>query len=105
MSFTPKGYTHCESTQVYTNENVPKILLEPHYTKMGVYEQIHVLCGVLKYLGCNSHTQITDKEVVIKANETAMAHPNYLHRLEPASDDLKFEIRFYSLEARSNSDK
>ena len=98
MSFIPKGYTNYESTGIYTNETLPKVLLEPHYTKKGVYGQIHVISGDLKIWGYRSCSQQIDQEVLIKANETAMAHPNYLHRLEPASDNLKFEIRFFSLE-------
>lgn len=98
MSFIPKGYVNYESTDIFTKESVPKVLLEPHYTKNGVYEQIHVLSGALKYLGYEPLSLVADKEVLVKANETAMAHPFYLHRLEPASDDLTFEIRFFSLE-------
>jgi tellurite resistance-related uncharacterized protein len=97
MSFIPKGYTNFESTGIFTNESVPKVLLEPHYTRKGVYGQVHVLNGHLKFFGYKNGTQSADKEVLIKANETAMAHPYYLHRLEPASEDLEFEIRFFSL--------
>lgn len=96
MSFIPKGYANYESTDIFTKESVPKVLLAPHYTKSGVYEQIHVLSGALKYLGYEPLSLVADKEVLVKANETAMAHPYYLHRLEPVSDDLRFEIRFFS---------
>lgn len=98
MSFIPKGYTNLESTDVFTNENVPKVLLEPHYTRKGVYEQIHVLSGSLKFFGYKACSESAEKEVLVKVNETAMAHPYYLHRLEPASDDLKFKIRFFSVD-------
>gem|GEM_PF-6882211 len=43
MSFIPKGYVNDQSTCVFTSKNVPKVLLEPHQTKRGVYGQLHVL--------------------------------------------------------------
>ncbi|NRD72623.1 DUF1971 domain-containing protein [Shewanella sp. VB17] len=103
MSFIPKGYTYDQSTEVYTKESVPKMLLERHYTKKGVYGQIHVLSGTLKYFGYKGSSLDADKEVLVKAHETAMAHPNYFHRLEPASDDLKFEIHFFCLSNRNQN--
>lgn len=51
----------------------------------------------LVYLVKHSNQILSFKEVSVKAHETAIAHPNDLHRLEPASDHLKFEIHLFCL--------
>lgn len=96
MSFVPKGYVNYQSTCVFTRKNVPKVLLEPHYTKVGVYGQLHVLCGELKFYGYADKRGEPEKVVLVKANETAISHPEYWHRVEPLTDDTEFEIRFFA---------
>ncbi|WP_076407466.1 DUF1971 domain-containing protein [Shewanella sp. UCD-KL12] len=95
MSCVPKGYVSYKSTKVFTKTSTPAALLEPHITKPGFYEQVHVLHGELAFYGyCDNHTK-TDKQVRVKQNETAISHPYYWHRIEPLTDDTEFEIHFF----------
>lgn len=98
MSLVPKGYVNYKSTQVYDCETVPKMLLHRHNTKAGVYGQIQVLSGQLKFIGFTQRRGESDKEVIIKENETAISHPQYWHKVELLTPDTQFIIHFYAHE-------
>ncbi|WP_299798495.1 DUF1971 domain-containing protein [uncultured Shewanella sp.] len=98
MSFVPKGYVNYHSTCVFTTKSMPKVLLEPHYTRVGVYGLLHVICGELRFYGYADKSAKPEKVVLVKANETAISHPQYWHRFEPLTDDTQFEIHFFAHE-------
>jgi tellurite resistance-related uncharacterized protein len=96
MSLVPKDFVNYKSTLVLTQNNVPKMLLHMHNTKVGVYGQIQVLVGALKFYGFTDRRGVQDKEVVIKAGETAISHPEYWHKVELLTEDTQFRIHFYA---------
>lgn len=95
MSCVPKGYVKCKTTPVFDKDNIPNIYSQRHFTRSGVYGQIHVIQGEVKFYGYESKVGESNKELILKANETAISHPEYWHRIEPISDDALFEIHFY----------
>lgn len=96
MALVPKDYVNYKSTPVYDIETVPKMLLHRHNTKVGVYGQIQVLKGQLKFVGFEERRGEVDKEIIIKENETAISHPQYWHRVELLTPDTQFRVNFYA---------
>ncbi|AQS39700.1 hypothetical protein Sps_04615 [Shewanella psychrophila] len=96
MSCVPKGYKSYKSSGVFTRGSIPESLAQPHFTKTGIYEQIHVLQGKVRFYGYQGNPLQAEKEVLIKADETAISHPNYWHKIEPLTDDTQFEVTFYT---------
>ncbi|GIU45193.1 tellurite resistance protein TehB [Shewanella colwelliana] len=95
MSFVPKGYVKCQKTQVFAVNSIPAIYRERHFTRRGVYEQIHVIRGELMFYGYKDKEGDVEREVRLKASETAISHPEYWHSIAPLTADTQFEIHFY----------
>ena len=96
MSCVPKGYKSYKSSGVFTRVTIPEALSLPHFTKDGIYEQIHVLQGEVKFYGYQGQDSQVEKEVLVKVDETAISHPNYWHKIEPLTEDTQFEVTFYA---------
>ena len=95
MSFVPKGYVKCKTTEAFGKDNIPDIYSQRHFTRSGVYGQIHVLKGQVKFYGYESKLSEANRELILNVNATAISHPEYWHKIEPISDDALFEIHFY----------
>lgn len=95
MSCVPKGYVKCKTTAVFGKDNIPDIYAQRHFTRSGVYEQIHVMSGELMFYGYKDKLGEVEREVRLKATETAISHPEYWHSIVPLTDDIQFEIHFY----------
>ncbi|KIO36399.1 MULTISPECIES: DUF1971 domain-containing protein [unclassified Shewanella] len=95
MSFVPKGYVKCKKTPVYSEQDMPAIYRERHFTRHGVYEQIHVIQGELMFFGYLDKQGEVNREVRLLANETAISHPGYWHSIKPLTPDTRFEIHFF----------
>lgn len=96
MPLVPKNYVNCHSSEVFTKATVPERLLQPHVMQAGIYGQIQVLNGTLKYYGLRDRQGAVLKEIILKANETAISHPEFWHKLELLTDDTEFRINFYA---------
>lgn len=96
MALVPKDFVNYKSTPVFNHDNVPKMLLHMHNTKAGVYGQIQVLTGSLKFHGYTGSRGELDKEVIIRAGETAISHPEYWHKVELLTEDTQFRLHFYA---------
>ncbi len=96
MPLVPKDYINYRSTPVYDAVTTPKTLLHRHNTKAGVYGQIQVLQGQLKFTGFKDKRGDLDKEVIINANETAISHPQYWHKVELLTPDTQFRVNFFA---------
>ncbi|QDF76344.1 MULTISPECIES: DUF1971 domain-containing protein [Shewanella] len=95
MSFVPKGYVKCKKTPVFGVQDMPAIYRERHFTRPGVYEQIHVIQGELLFFGYRDKQGQVEREIKLGANETAISHPGYWHSIEPLTQDTQFEIHFF----------
>ena len=92
----PANWTIQRSTPFFTNENVPKALLNHHNTAEGVFGQLSVMEGVVTYFGfADSEATEPEVKVVIKAGQFATSPPQYWHRIE-LSLDAQFNINFWS---------
>lgn len=96
MALVPKDFVNYKSTPVFSRDNVPKMLLHMHNTKAGVYGQIQVLTGSLKFYGFTGSRGELDKEIIIRAGETAISHPEYWHKVELLTEDTQFRLHFYA---------
>ncbi|MGK0290370.1 MAG: tellurite resistance-related uncharacterized protein [bacterium] len=98
MSQIPEDYVNYKSTKIFDKENVPKMFLHMHNTRAGVYGQICVVSGTLKFFGFIDRKGEVEKEIIIQAGETAVSPPQYWHKVEFLTNDTKFRIEFYALE-------
>lgn len=94
MSLVPRGYVKFKSTPLFNKQSVPPVLLDKYTTQTGIYGQIQVHQGELRFVGLKDGA--VDKELIIKAHETAISHPKYWHRIELLSEDTQFQIHYYA---------
>lgn len=96
MPTIPSDYVNYKSTPVFDKGNIPKMFLHLHNTKAGVYGQIHVLTGSLKFYGFTDRRGDVEKEIVIAAGEIAISPPEYWHKVEFMTDDTQFRVDFWA---------
>lgn len=96
MSKIPTNHINYKSTKIFNKDNIPQLLLYSHNTKAGVYGEIVVLTGKLKFYGLKEHKGEVEKELIIKSGETAISPPQYWHRVEFLTHDTTFKINFYA---------
>ncbi|WP_299801846.1 DUF1971 domain-containing protein [uncultured Shewanella sp.] len=96
MAKIPADYVNYKSTPVFEKHTVPKMFLHLHNTKAGVFGQIHVLSGELKFYGFKDRRGDVEQEVVIKAGETGISPPQYWHKVEFLTNDTQFRVDFWA---------
>lgn len=88
MKVLPKRVSAYKKTAVFTQDTVPKALLNNHQTKAGVWGVIHVLSGQLSYCiddeKCDSETVMLDKQTL------GIVEPQISHYVTPVG-----EVAFY----------
>ncbi len=84
-----------EST-VFTNTSVPKKLTSRHNTKAGVWGQIEVLFGQLKYIVADD----PDNPIILTPEAHGIIAPEQYHYVEVIGP-VEFKIAFY----QSDKDK
>ncbi|AGH82301.1 hypothetical protein PCNPT3_11825 [Psychromonas sp. CNPT3] len=92
----PKSFVHYKSSSIMNKDNVPKLFLFEHNTKAGVYGEICVLAGSLKFYGFNERRGKIEQEFIIYMGEVAVSPPEYWHKVELLSADTTFQVKFYA---------
>ena len=89
MKQLPEHVKPYKKTPEFTQATVPKGLLNDHQTKDGVWAQIIIVEGVLKYT-----ISEPDLETIMLDKETrGVIEPQVLHRIAPVGD-VRFFIEF-----------
>lgn len=96
MTQIPGDYINYKSSDIFTKENVPKIFLNSHNTRKGVYGMIEVLTGSLKFYGLTEHNGKIEQEIIIDAGKTAISPPQYWHKVELLTGDTTFKVNFFA---------
>ena len=96
MATIPTDFVNYKSTAVFDKHTVPKMFLHLHNTKAGVYGQIHVLSGQLKFYGFKDRRAEVEKELLIEAGKTGISPPQYWHKVELMSADTQFRVDFWA---------
>lgn len=92
----PNDYVNYRSSGEFNKETIPKLLLNSHNTKAGVYGKITVLEGSLKFYGLTSDNGDIEKILIINKSESAVSPPQYWHKVELLREDTRFKIDFYA---------
>ncbi|WP_094752553.1 DUF1971 domain-containing protein [Psychromonas sp. CD1] len=92
----PKDFVHYKSSLIMNKNNVPKLFLFEHNTKAGVYGEICVLAGSLKFYGFSERRGIIEKELIIHRGEIAVSAPEYWHKVEFLTENTQFQVKFYA---------
>ena len=88
MKKLPNNVTKYKNTPTFTEETVPKGLLNNHNTKPGVWGLIKVEEGELEYV-------IENEEVhILTPNNIGVVEPEILHHIKPLGKVL-FRVEFY----------
>ncbi|EDQ01122.1 DUF1971 domain-containing protein [Shewanella benthica] len=96
MAQIPSDYVNYKSTPVFTINNIPKMFLHLHNTKAGVYGQINVISGELKFYGFTERRGEIEQTLVIPAGGIAVSPPKYWHKVEFLTDDTSFRVKFFA---------
>lgn len=92
----PQGFSIARSTPLFGRQSVPQALLRRHNTGPGVYGQVCVMTGTLKYFGfADADADEPEKTIVVAEGEFVVSPPQYWHRVE-LSADARFNINFWS---------
>jgi len=85
----PSGLTAYKRTPTFTEHTVPKGLLRDHNTKAGVWGQIHVESGLLKYvIPPRDHTQL------LSPGNIGTVEPEVRHHIAPVGP-VTFYVEFW----------
>ncbi len=85
----PAGLTAYKRTPVFTEKTVPKGLLKDHNTKAGVWGQIHVESGQLKYI-----IPSKGKSHLLTPGIVGTVMPDERHHIEPVGP-VQFFVEFW----------
>ncbi|MDB2447336.1 DUF1971 domain-containing protein [bacterium] len=96
MPTIPADYINYKTTATFNVDSVPKVFLSHHNTKKGVYGQITVVKGQLKFFGFNGKSSEVEKETVIEKNTSDVVPPQYWHKVKFLTDDTEFFVKFYA---------
>lgn len=94
--FIPTDFVHYKSTDIFTQQNIPKLFLYEQNTKAGVYGKIVVLQGQVKFYGFKTRRGEIEIERQINAGEFAVSAPQYWHKVELLTKDTQFRVEFYA---------
>ncbi|PKG55985.1 MULTISPECIES: DUF1971 domain-containing protein [unclassified Shewanella] len=96
MAMIPTDFVNYKSTPLFDKDTVPKMFLHLHNTKAGVYGQIHVLSGTLKFYGFKDRRAEVEQEIVIEVGQTAISPPQYWHKVELLTEETQFRVDFWA---------
>jgi len=85
----PEGLAAYKRTPEFTEQNIPKGLLNHHATKAGTWGKIWVLEGALTFT-LNGY-----ESVELKAGDTRHIPPQMLHAVK-ANKSVRFYVEFYT---------
>ncbi len=85
----PSGLTAYKRTPTFTEQSVPKGLLEDHNTKAGVWGQIHVESGKLMYI-----IPSRDQTKLLSPGDVGTVEPEMRHHVTPVGP-VKFYVEFW----------
>ena len=85
----PAGIAAYKRTPVFTEKTVPKGLLNDHNTKTGVWGQIHIESGTLKYV-----IPSKDMSHVLTPGMVGTVIPEERHHIEP-DGFVEFFVEFW----------
>ena len=96
MATLPNNFKNYKSTEIFTQQNVPKMFLHLHNTRSGVYGKIKVITGSLCFTGFTSNRTNIEQEVILRAEEAVISPPEYWHKVALLTDDTQFYVEFYA---------
>ena len=85
----PTHFVAYKETPIFTETSVPAALRRDHSTKRGVWAQIRVASGRLRY-----RISALDQTLDLAPGELGTIAPEVLHSVEPLGD-VAFSVRFY----------
>ena len=85
----PNGLKAYKRTPVFTEQTVPKGLLNDHNTKAGVWGQINVISGALTYVIAS-----TGQSYVLKPGTIGTVIPEERHHVTP-NGPVEFFVEFW----------
>jgi tellurite methyltransferase len=88
----PAGYVAYRRTAEFTESTVPQALLSRHTTKAGIWAQIHVLEGSLRY----RLLEPFNEEQLLEPGSVALVPPGVEHDVRPVGA-VRFFVEFYRL--------
>ena len=86
----PEGHAAYRKTKSFSEETVPRALLERHTTKAGVWGLIHVERGRLAY---RSYAPVPC-DIVLEADTPGIVLPEVEHEVEPLGS-VQFYVEFW----------
>lgn len=96
MSLIPENFIKYKSTPVLNINNVPKMFLHLHNTRMGVYGKVCVTSGMLKFFGFTDRRGEIEQEITIAAGNFVVSPPEYWHKVEFLTEETTFQVDFYA---------
>lgn len=89
MKQLPSEVRSYKKTPVFTQDSIPKGLLQNHNTKAGVWGKISVLKGELLYV-----LEETGEQTILTPERFGISKPQERHRVKPLGE-VAFFIEFY----------
>lgn len=86
----PDGLSPIQRTPVFENESIPNALLSEHSTKAGIWAQIVVLKGSIRYVVQPPVSQT----FILDETHPGTVAPQILHHIEPVGD-VQFYVQLY----------
>lgn len=90
MKNLPNDVVSYKRTPEFSEDSVPKGLLNAHQTKAGTWGKIVVLEGALRYRILEPETEVTD----LTPDRYGVVEPTVLHDVEPLGS-VRFFVEFY----------
>jgi len=85
----PIGFVAYKRTPEFTEATVPQGLLRDHSTKSGVWAQIHVVEGTLRY-----HVPSLNRQFDVTSDAPGIVIAEVLHHVEPLGR-VRFYVEFF----------
>ncbi|MEP1472447.1 MAG: DUF1971 domain-containing protein [Halieaceae bacterium] len=90
MKDLPDNVVSYKRTPEFSEDTVPKGLLNAHQTKAGTWGKIVILEGALRYRILEPETEVTD----LSPSRHGVVEPTVLHDVEPLGA-VRFYVEFY----------
>lgn len=89
----PENATAYKVVGPWKANKIPKMLLDRHNTKVGVWAKLEVLSGSVQYHLCDSDIE----PYALTPERFGVSEPQVWHYITP-SDDAEIQITFYHIE-------
>lgn len=90
MEVIPKQCVAYKRTPTFSEETVPKGLLNAHQTKAGTWGKIVILDGSLRYRILEPEVE----DVILDTSSPGVVEPEILHEVKPLGK-VSFYVEFY----------